>query len=89
MWILLFKIDVKYNSDWVLYQISNLAALIKSPLIDVPKYLATVKCNLKLVSTIFIKFLFFSPNDSPSKTMKNVFYFILKTLFVLKIFKFL
>ena len=22
----------------------------------------------------FIKFLFFSPNDSPSKTMKNVFY---------------
>ena len=31
---------------------------------------------LKLVSAIFIKFLFFSPNDSPSKTMKNAFYFI-------------
>ena len=28
-------------------------------------------------------------NDSPSKTMKNTFYFILKGLFVLKIFKFL
>ena len=28
-------------------------------------------------------------NDSPSKLMKNVFYFILKTLFFLKIFKFL
>ena len=28
-------------------------------------------------------------NDSPSKMMKNVFYFILKALFVLKIFKFL
>ena len=28
-------------------------------------------------------------NDSPSKIMKNAFYFILKALFVLKIFKFL
>ena len=28
-------------------------------------------------------------NDSPSKMMKNAFYFILKVLFVLKIFKFL
>ena len=31
----------------------------------------------------------FSPNDSPSKTMKNVFYFIKEALFVVKIFKFL
>ena len=28
-------------------------------------------------------------NDTPSKMMKNVFYFILKPLFILKIFKFL
>ena len=28
-------------------------------------------------------------NDGPSKVMKNAFYFILKALFVLKIFKFL
>ena len=28
-------------------------------------------------------------NDSPSKMMKNAFYFMLKALFVLKIFKFL
>ena len=28
--------------------------------------------------------IFFSPNDSHSKTMKNAFYFILKALFVLK-----
>ena len=28
-------------------------------------------------------------NDSPSKLMKNTFYFILKALFLLKIFKFL
>ena len=48
---------------------------------------------LKLVSAIicfiicFI--LIFSPNDSPSKIMKNVFYFIQKALFVLKIFSLL
>ena len=33
------------------------------------------------------KFICF--NDSPSKMMKNVFYFILKALFILEIFKFL
>ena len=32
--------------------------------------------SLKLVSTIFYQIFIFSPNDSPSKTMKNVFYFI-------------
>ena len=47
------------------------------------------KITLNLVSVIFIKFLFFSPNDSPSKSMKNAFYFIEKALFVLKIFNFL
>ena len=31
---------------------------------------------LKLVSAIFYKFFIFSPNDSPSKAVKNVFYFI-------------
>ena len=34
------------------------------------------------------KFAFISFNDSLSKIMKNAFYFILKALFVLKIFKF-
>ena len=33
-------------------------------------------CNLKLVSAIFYQIFIFSPNDSPSKTMKNVFCFI-------------
>ena len=33
-------------------------------------------CILKLVSAIFYQILIFAPNDSPSKTMKNVFYFI-------------
>ena len=40
----------------------------------------------KLVSAIFY---FFSSNDSPSKNLKNAFYFIQKVLFVLEIFKFL
>ena len=31
---------------------------------------------LKLVSAIFYQIFIFSPNDSPSKTVKNVFYFI-------------
>ena len=38
--------------------------------------------SLKLVSAIFF---IFSPNNSPSKTMKNTFYFIQKALFVLEI----
>ena len=41
--------------------------------------------NLKLVSAIFYQFFIFSPNESPLKTMKNVFYFIKKALFVLEI----
>ena len=32
--------------------------------------------GLKLVSTIFYQIFIFSPNDRPSKTMKNDFYFI-------------
>ena len=34
------------------------------------------------------KFFFICFNNSPSKIMKNAFYFILKALFVLKIFRF-
>ena len=32
--------------------------------------------SFKLVSTIFYEIFIFSPNGSPSKTMKNVFYFV-------------
>ena len=35
-----------------------------------------IKGCLKLVSAIFYQILIFSPNDSPLKTVKNVFYFI-------------
>ena len=45
--------------------------------------------KLKFVSTIFYQIFNFSPNDSPSKTIKNVFCFIKKALFALEIFKFL
>ena len=44
---------------------------------------------LKLVCLLFSSNFYFSPNDSPSETMKNAFYFIWKALFVLEIFKFL
>ena len=43
---------------------------------------------LKLVSAIFNQVFIFSPKDSPSKTIRNVFYFIEKALFVLEIFNF-
>ena len=33
-----------------------------------------VVANLKLVSAIFYQIFIFSPNDRPSKTMKNVFF---------------
>ena len=38
---------------------------------------------------IYIYWIFCTFNDSPSKMMNNAFYFILKALFVLKIFKLL
>ena len=47
------------------------------------------KFILKLVSAIFYQFFIFSSSDRPSKTMKTVFYLILKALFIHEIFKFL
>ena len=47
--------------------------------------LASIKVGL----SPFKKNFFICFNNSPSKVMKNAFYFILKALFVLKIFKFL
>ena len=61
------------------------------PIQDVLKDFKNLEKALKLVSVVFYQFiiliinynklffiliLIFSPNDSPSKTMKNVFYFI-------------
>ena len=44
--------------------------------------------NLKLASTIFYQIFIFLPNDSPSKAMKCVFYFIQKAFFVLELLNF-
>ena len=41
-----------------------------------------------VVKACLLTNFYFSQNDSPSETMKNVFYFIGKALFVLKIFRF-
>ena len=43
----------------------------------------------KLVSTLFYQIFIFSPNDSPLKTIQNVFYSVEKACFVLEIFNFL
>ena len=45
--------------------------------------------KLKSDSHLPKKFLFICSNERPLKMMENDLYFILKTLFVLKIFKFL
>ena len=49
--------------------------------------LLPIYSQLKLVSAVFYQIFIFSPNDRPSKTMKSVFYFVYKALFVLEIFK--
>ena len=44
--------------------------------LEMPKKATITRSKLKLVSAIFHQFLFFSPKDSPSKTMESPFYFI-------------
>ena len=43
----------------------------------------------KACAHYFYHFFYLSPDDSPLKAMKNIFYFIWKALFVLEIFKLL
>ena len=45
-------------------------------------------CCSKPLSAISYQIFIFPPHDSPSKTIKIVFYFIKKALFILEIFKF-
>ena len=45
--------------------------------------------NLTSDSRLLKKFIFICLNESSLKMMKNAFYFVLKALFVLKLFKFL
>ena len=51
--------------------------------------LSELSFTLKLDSHLPKKIIFICYNESPLKIMKNAFYFTLKALFVLKIFKFL
>ena len=44
--------------------------------------------SIKACVRYFLSKFYFSPNDNPSKTMKNVLYFIYKALFDLETFKF-
>ena len=45
------------------------------------KELLSSSASLKIVSTIFNKIFIFPPNDSPLKTIKNVFFFLQKSSF--------
>ena len=62
---------------------------------DCKSFIVTLKLifssfqNIKVRLSSFKKFFIIYFNDGPSKMLKNAFYFILKALFVLKIFKFL
>ena len=72
------------------------AISIKFHLISFSALLCEEQNRSNMPSSVFLEikvglspsnfFIYF--NDSPSKMMKNAFYFILKALFVLKIFKF-
>ena len=55
----------------------------------VTKKLVAVVMNVKACIHYFLSNFYFSPNDSPSKTMKNVFYFIQKARFIPEILKLL
>ena len=49
-------------------------------------WVVNIEKEVKVKSKACLIFFIFSPCDSPSKTMKNAFYFFLKALFVLDIF---
>ena len=87
--LIFFKIDVGMLLGLML--LLELRACIKS---DISSGVVGVMNSsafgfLKSDSHLPKKFLFICLNESPLKLMKNAFYFILKALFVLKIFKFL
>ena len=62
------------KASW--YGITDLLKISSDGDNDESQELIDSRSCLKLVSTIFYQFFIFSSNDSPSKTMKNVFYFI-------------
>ena len=79
--VLSFWSNVKPRCFWVLA--CSISDLLKNEK-DESKELLKLGLSPSKKKKCFICF-----NDSPSKAMKNAFYFILKALLVLKIFKFL
>ena len=76
-----------YQSDITTFEGVRFKPKIKEP----THILSNSASSIVLRSGSYLpkKNFFISFNDSPSKMMKNAFYFILKALFALKIFKFL
>ena len=84
-----------HNIMWERYQFLKTEKKLKKAKKRIPKQPKGEGLNffhfvtLKLVSAIFYQIFIFLPNGSPSKTVKNIFYFIQKAFFVLEILKFL
>ena len=84
------RVQVSVLTSRVFDKINHLLHLLMiSIVLYFVSYRRWILICLKLVSAIPYQIFIFSPNDSPLKTKKNVFYFIWKALFVLEIFKFL
>ena len=98
LWLCIFIIYSLYSNQIFYYFISKKTYLSHTGHFKTSwKVLKQLQawCNLLLIVHIkacvcyFLSNFYFSPNDSPSKHMKNVFYFIKWFLFVLEMFKFL
>ena len=85
------KIHVEHANANIMHQfVRKLKMLSSTQMREThPLHIQYLSLQLKSDSHLPKKFLFICVNESPLKMMKNAFYFILKTLFVLKIFKFL
>ena len=89
----IFAIDVKMDESVFEEKSFKMPQVCSSSKLDWGTCIASIAKTaskkigaLKLLSAIFYQFFIFSSSHRPSKTMKNVFYLILKAL--LEIFKF-
>ena len=80
--------NYKFNNSWVLWSKIGIGLWFQWMETNLAEFFHA-NTYLSLCPLFFYQILIFSSSDWPSKTMKNVFYFILKALFILKIFKFL
>ena len=85
-----FQFEKVLNDFWDRYRQPEIAVTMnRYPQILKFRSLPLEKKSFKDCVRYFLSNFYFSPNDSPSKNMKNVFYFIEKAFSVLEIFKFL